>query len=543
MSEITDPRASGEAQRPDYGPAGAVTVPIRPEVGMYAAFARLNYKPWYAIAEFVDNALQSFLASRARLAEAGTTRLRVEVRLEPGLIRVSDNAAGIRLSEMDRAFAPALPPPDRTGLSEFGIGMKAAACWFANRWVVRTSAIGDAVEREVIFDVPEIVERGTEQLAVRQRPARAADHFTVIELTDLRVQPKGRTVGKIREHLASIYRQFLRRGDLELFFNTLSASENLVHAEPEILRAPYFRTPDAAPVAWRKEIDMDVGEGQRLWGWAGLLATASTTRAGLAVFRRDRLIEGSVDETWRPERIFRTPNTYTYQRLVGELQVEGFNVSHTKDGIQWGDVEEDVLDLLHELIDDDEMPLIRQAEGHRVRKRARDIKSGFGQSAVDSTGDALSRRAQPVIQEQIEQPAEEPASEPPLEEPEAVTAERMVRLRPRDDHRVWNVTIQVVRERSEEWYTCRAPARMAEDDGQETWGMVIRLNLDHPFSELFLNESEAVLTPVVRIVAGLALAETTAREAGTRHAGRVRRHFNDLLRYALSREGENDDEQ
>ena len=42
-------------------------VEIRPEVAMYAAFARLNYEPWYALAEFVDNSLQSYLANRSAL--------------------------------------------------------------------------------------------------------------------------------------------------------------------------------------------------------------------------------------------------------------------------------------------------------------------------------------------------------------------------------------------------------------------------------------------------------------------------------------------
>jgi len=202
------------------------------------------------------------------------------------------------------------------------------------------------------------------------------------------------------------------------------------------------------------------------------------------------------------------------------------------------------LDLLYELIDSEEMPLIRQAEGHRVRKPAREISRGFGQLAVDMTGEALTERAQPVIKGQIERPAMDPQQEPPLEEPEVVTAERVVELRPREDHRVWKITIQVVRDRSEDWYTCRTPERLPGDPvGRETWGLTIRLNLDHPFSELFINESEVVLAPIVRIVAGLALAEFTAKEAGTSHAGRVRRHFNELLRYALAREGEHDYEQ
>jgi hypothetical protein len=64
--------------------------------------------------------------------------------------------------------------------------------------------------------------------------------------------------------------------------------------------------------------------------------------------------------------------------------------------------------------------------------------------------------------------------------------------------------------------------------------MRICLNLDHPFSEQFLNEDEASLAPVVRIVAALGLAEFTAREAGTKYAGRVRAHFNQMLRHALA---------
>ena len=42
--------------------------------------------------------------------------------------------------------------------------MKAAACWFARRWSVRTKALDENVERTVTFDVPEIISSGTEQI-------------------------------------------------------------------------------------------------------------------------------------------------------------------------------------------------------------------------------------------------------------------------------------------------------------------------------------------------------------------------------------------
>jgi hypothetical protein len=520
-----------------------LTVPIRPEVGMYAAFARMRYEPWFALAEFVDNALQSHRANRARLAEAdgGFGPLRIEVRIDSDLIRVTDAAAGIAVADMPRAFAPAMPPPDRSGLSEFGIGMKAAACWFADRWTVRTCALGEGVERTLTFDVPRIVAESTEELLVEERRANTSDHYTVLELTRLRDQPKGRTVGKIREHLSSIYRAYIRQGELELTFTTASGSELLGHREPALLTAPHFKKPSSPPVLWKKDINLDVGGGQRVWGWAGLLARASTSHAGFAILRRGRVIEGSVENTWRPEYIFKKPNSYTYQRLVGELQVEGFNVSFSKDGIRWGEYEEEVLQLLLEELDKDPLPLVRQAEGMRVRKKAREVKPGFGQKAVDATSQDIETRAPPVLGGQIDAPAEDPAEAPPQAElPGEVMANRVLEVRPHSDQRLWRITIEVVRERPADWYTCSVPAR-AEGVAEDVWTMLIRLNLDHPFSEQYINEDESRLEPIVRIVAGLALAELTAREAGTKHAGRVRHHFNELLRSALSHPTETSD--
>ncbi len=48
--------------RPLAPTSASDSVEIRPKAGMFAAFARLNYKPWFALAELVDNAVQSFLA-------------------------------------------------------------------------------------------------------------------------------------------------------------------------------------------------------------------------------------------------------------------------------------------------------------------------------------------------------------------------------------------------------------------------------------------------------------------------------------------------
>ena len=55
---------------------------------------------------------------------------------------ISDDRLLVVFPKDDPRDPPAAIPPDRSGLSEFGMGMKSAACWFAPRWSVRTKALG-----------------------------------------------------------------------------------------------------------------------------------------------------------------------------------------------------------------------------------------------------------------------------------------------------------------------------------------------------------------------------------------------------------------
>src|SRR5262245_46688179 len=147
-------------------------VSIRPGVSVLTVLAHLNYRPWFALAEFVDNSIQSFLTNREKLREAKQTKLRVTIDInaaDGGSITVRDNAAGIAATDFPRAFRPAELPPDRSGLGEFGMGMKSAACWFAPRWSVRTAALGEGVERSISFDIDQIVRDSLDELEVKSR--------------------------------------------------------------------------------------------------------------------------------------------------------------------------------------------------------------------------------------------------------------------------------------------------------------------------------------------------------------------------------------
>ena len=54
-------------------------VNIRPGVSVLTVLAHLNYRPWFALAEFVDNSIQSFLTNREKLRDVNQTKLRVTI--------------------------------------------------------------------------------------------------------------------------------------------------------------------------------------------------------------------------------------------------------------------------------------------------------------------------------------------------------------------------------------------------------------------------------------------------------------------------------
>ncbi len=505
-------------------PTDGETIYIRPRVGMYTAFARLNYKPWFALAEFVDNSIQSFLAHRDALIAAGHDGpLVIDINLDDNEISVTDRAGGIAWGDFPRAFSPAAPPDDASGLSEFGLGMKAAACWFSRRWSVRTSALDESLERTVTFDIPAISRDGVENLPIESRPARDSDHYTVVTLTDLRVRPRGRTLSKIKDHLASIYRVLTKEGVVKIRLTTSGKTEELAYEPPELLEAPYYRTKNGPTRLWRREFEVDFHD-KKVKGWAGIMKKGSHALAGLSVFRRRRLIEGSVGETYKPNTIFGNPGSFAAQRVVGEVFVEGFDVTHTKDGIQWHGYEDEILESIRRQIDSPAFPLLDQADGYRARKTADLLPPSFGADALTETAEALSQPATAeALREQTTSPLEPDAAAPnPVPTP-AVLQQRDLRLQIVRDGKPWNVHLQLVRDPALPFYSTSTEVR----DGEDL--VTVQVNLDHDFSVSFINDNEAVLQPLMRFIAALALAEPLARQAGAKHVTTVRSYANHLL--------------
>ncbi len=500
------------------------TVNIRPGVSVLGLLKNLNYRPWFALAEFVDNAIQSFLDHRDALAAIEAHPV-LHVALERddangGAIVIRDDAAGIRSEDFPRAFRPAAIPPDRHGLSEFGMGMKSAACWFSPYWIVRTTAFGDPVEREITFDIDKIVHDNIEELQINERPIEPMTHFTEITLTRLHEKPVGRTVGKIKAHLAEIYRVFTREGTLELMLD----GSRLEYQEPEALQAPEYNDanqPVGDPREWLKEIDFDFGEGLRANGFAGLRATASTTEAGFSLFRRKRLIVGSSDEKYRPQRLVGTPNTYPAQRVFGELHLEGFDVTHTKDGFKWDEAEEPFLDLLKEELDKPPLRLLRQANNFRAKQNRRDLKRAAAQVG-NRTAKALEKGGRELITHLSSQNTPQvPVALPAAEELDR----RVIDLSLEGED--WRILLELSNDPAVgDWLSLAESRTSTLPAGRSRESVGLRLNLAHPFMQRFAGSDPERIEPLLRVAAAIGLAEKLARRGGILGAGAVRAKLN-----------------
>ncbi|MEL6467783.1 MAG: ATP-binding protein [Pseudomonadota bacterium] len=510
------------------------SVSILPGVNVLSVLPALDYKAWFALAEFVDNAIQSSIDRKKELlaANRGDYQLMVDIDFFPkeGRISIRDNAAGIAETDYPRAFRPAEIPPNATGLSEFGMGMKSAACWFSPNWSVTTSALGENVERAVFFDIDKIIEDRIEELHVVASQVAADKHFTEVRLDNIRRFPQGNTIKKIRSHLGSIYRVFLREGSLVLRID----GKPLEYEEPEILVAPSYRDPDGPEIEWKKAINIDLGEGRSASGFVAIRKTISNQFAGLALFRRKRLILGSYDETYRPKDIFGATNTYAYLRLFGEIHLRGFHVSHTKDGIKWEESEELFLSELRKTLSGDDLPILPQVREHRSKKDAKASRSSAS-AALQSVADKL--RGQNVSD------ASPPDSTPPPAANEDLTPSALPEIADADQEQVeipmqfrdepWIVSIGLsYAEDSADWLTIVNSSPITAPEPRR---ISIRISmLNHFMAQFPTLDSEGFLA-VLDVAAALALAEVAAGERAERNPSAVRRFTNEILKNQLSK--------
>lgn len=337
-------------------------MPLELKIGLdvISSYKRLAYTPWHALAEFIDNSTQAYFDNKAVLdaafvEEGESLGVDIAYDRDAGFLRISDNSIGMSLADLERALHVALPPQNTKGRSKYGMGLKTAACWLGNVWTLKTKKLGEIHEHEVIIEVERIA-RGEGELEAVSIERPTSQHYTVLEIHDLNQKFHGRTIGKIRDFLQSMYREDFRAGRLRLTWN--GTVLKWTELDDRLLRA-------ASGAVYKKNFNFEAA-GKMVSGWVGILDRGGRADAGFSIIHCGRVVRGWPD-SWRPTTLYgqlQGSNDLVNQRLVGEIHLDEFDVSHTKDDILWlGDQEEEVERLLLEKCSDYRQRSIERRKG------------------------------------------------------------------------------------------------------------------------------------------------------------------------------------
>lgn len=336
---------------------------IRPDTSVYSTYRRLSYVPSTALAEFVDNSTQSFFDNREKMPKEGNhIKLRVSINYfdNQDTITIRDDAFGMDYDNFTRAIILDRPPKNVSPNSrnEYGMGLKTAACWFGNYWSVESTQYGNRYKYRAELDIDELTLNKNKEIAIDEDECDKNEHYTLITIKRLNQRIKGKkSEQKIYDLLSSIYREDIRSGDIEIYYNGLKLSFKDV--------VPYK---DENGKIWKDDISFSIEHNGKLLDVKGFVAIripGSLEHAGFTLLRRNRVIIGGPNKNYRHKDIVGNQNSFEYQRIYGELKMDNWPVTQAKDNFDWetDDLEEKFRNKLAEIV-----------KGKSYRSKAESIK-------------------------------------------------------------------------------------------------------------------------------------------------------------------------
>lgn len=332
------------------------TINIRPTTGVYATYKNIRYEPWTAIAEFVDNATQSYYDHVKELENSKNWKcLEIDIQYKKDKdgnyeLIIQDNAFGMNFTDFQRAIVLDSKPKVITR-SEFGMGLKTSACWFGNNWSVETIELGSGKKFFATVDVDLLSKTKDEEIEFIETLGDKTEHGTTIHIWNLSRNLVGGQITKTKNQISGMYRRDLQSGKIHIFYN----GEPLTYKTPEFFKE---NLPDGSKKEWKKDVSFEIiDEKEKKYsvsGFIALLEKGSTYGAGFTLIRRGRVIVGGYENCYRPPEVFKSSTTYVYQRLFGELNLDDFPVTQTKDSFDWynNGLEEKLIAKLKEITKD-----------------------------------------------------------------------------------------------------------------------------------------------------------------------------------------------
>lgn len=492
------------------------------EIGqnVYSTFEAQANTVSHVLAEFIDNAIQSFRDHKEKLFALNSGyQLHVDIKIDwsfddearANRFIIRDNAAGIYADRYIDAFKPANPHIKHTSsdsLNEFGMGLKTAACWLGNEWTVTTKALGEDVERKLTFNLKEVTTNNLLELPVISTPKNSGEHYTIIEISNVTLNaPQRKSYNKIKDELASIYRQFLRSGELCLSF----CGEDVQFKESEILYAPFVNSPDSEPILWKKPIDFRFGK-YRAKGFIGLLKTMSSTQNRIVLLRRGRVILGAeADGHYYSKDISGQSGSPRDKRIFGELELEGFDVTFNKNGLRDKENLDALFKALVSEIHSRDFDLVTQAQNYREDELRKAVNK------LVKKHESHSRNDKQPIKIEVRTNSHEPNEFKPKEESILNTYEDSYLI----DGVMYKLVVAFV-------HDARVSDLFWLDISKcEEQILICNINIAHSYFKHFGKPTEALIA----IFKTLAIAKFTTKQSGFDNVANLFQNFNSFIEH------------
>ena len=358
-------------------------VDLSPDYEIFKILQEQNYEIEIALAEFIDNSIQSFI-------ECGD-RLKVESKIidiyfnnDGKDIVIQDNAGGISRDRFKEAMRPgrgqaSVHPND--SLSKYGIGLKTAAMWLTNTWNLETKHFQETGRVFLNVALDKMLDPNNDLGLISRHSPDEDDtptNYTIITIenciktTHLKIKDCEEI---ILPYILETFQRFIAKGiTISLYFNgdpVKSSQKKLFLGEaklpPPLVEYKFGK--DGTPadkklgkITWEEEVSFEDGK-KKAKGKIRIMKKGSYYQPGIRLFRNDRVIQGTSAHRNIAEDIFKTKNKYASQRIYGELDLEGFTVNYQKNGFS------DNLKPMYKKIKEQLKDLLEQADNYRIKNK------------------------------------------------------------------------------------------------------------------------------------------------------------------------------
>lgn len=326
---------------------------IEAKQNVYLRYRSYPYKWPQVFAEFIDNAIQSFEDNKdLLLVEDPNYKLRVDIIFnweyseEDGekkakSVTIVDNAGGMPEERFKIALNLADDSMMRSGMNEFGIGMKAASAWLGNNWHIETKSLTDDKTLVVDVDITDVCRHDLRRLPYKETielSRKNGTSITISEFWEERVLLES-NVKTLIDNISSIYRCFLRQKEILLYVEDTLLSFD----EYPVLVAPSYKELLGEDITWKRHVEVDDKKGHKLSGFVALLQETKDEQRGVVILRNRRVVMGfDPEDRLVGKAFYGQTGSAKYRRVFGELEIFGFHAAFGKNSV----IEVDLLEAL-----------------------------------------------------------------------------------------------------------------------------------------------------------------------------------------------------